>query len=115
MKLCRVVSANLINMKGFVEKFQEVNVDEAYIIPGPVISNFDEVAIYALKTKNEIKRQFQWMTFTISSLTIKDQISLSFPYLPPEFRFGSTKAVSEELRICSPSFASGARRPFRKS
>jgi len=32
-------------------------VDEAYLVPGPEIRNFEEAAIYALRIKDEIKRQ----------------------------------------------------------
>jgi len=36
-------------LKGFAEKFQQVSVDEVYLIPGPEIRSFEEVAIYALR------------------------------------------------------------------
>jgi DNA polymerase IV (archaeal DinB-like DNA polymerase) len=32
-------------MKGFAEKFQQVSVDKAYLLPGPKIRNFEEAAI----------------------------------------------------------------------
>ena len=36
-------------LKGFAEKFQQVSMDEVYLIPGPEIRNFEEAAIYALR------------------------------------------------------------------
>jgi DNA polymerase IV (archaeal DinB-like DNA polymerase) len=58
MKLYASASANIMEiLKGFSEKFQQVSVDEAYLMPGPDIRNFEEAAIYALRIKDEIKRQ----------------------------------------------------------
>jgi DNA polymerase IV (archaeal DinB-like DNA polymerase) len=58
MKLYGVVSVNVMEiLKGFADKFQQVSVDEAYLIPGPEIRNFEEAAIYALRIKEEVKRQ----------------------------------------------------------
>jgi DNA polymerase IV (archaeal DinB-like DNA polymerase) len=58
MKLYAGVSANVMEiLKGFAEKFQHVSVDEAYLIPGPEIRDFEEAAIYALKIKDEVQRQ----------------------------------------------------------
>jgi DNA polymerase IV (DinB-like DNA polymerase) len=58
MKLYAGVSSNVMEiLKGFSEKFQQVSVDEAYLIPGPEIRNFEEAAIYALRIKDEVKRQ----------------------------------------------------------
>jgi DNA polymerase IV (archaeal DinB-like DNA polymerase) len=58
MKLYGVVSANVMEiLKRFSEKFQQVSVDEAYLIPGPEIRNFEEAALDALQIKDEIKRQ----------------------------------------------------------
>jgi len=58
MKLYSGVSANVMEiLKGFAEKFQQVSVDEAYLLPGPEISNFDEAAICALRIKDEVQRQ----------------------------------------------------------
>ncbi len=31
--------------------------DEAYLVPGPEIRNFEEASIYALRIKDEVKRQ----------------------------------------------------------
>jgi len=44
-------------MKCFAEKFQQYSVDEAFLVPGPKIRNFEEAAIIALRLKDEIKRQ----------------------------------------------------------
>jgi DNA polymerase IV (archaeal DinB-like DNA polymerase) len=58
MKLYAGVSANIMQiLKGFAEKFQQVSVDEAYLVPGPEIRNFEEAAIYALRIKDEVNRQ----------------------------------------------------------
>jgi DNA polymerase IV (archaeal DinB-like DNA polymerase) len=58
MKLYAQVSTNLMEiLKGFAEKFQQVSVDEAYLIPGPGIKNYEEAALIALKIKDEVKKQ----------------------------------------------------------
>jgi len=58
MKLYAQVSANVMEiMKCFAEKFQQYSVDEAFLVPGPEIRNFEEAAIIALRLKDEIKRQ----------------------------------------------------------
>jgi len=58
MKLYAQVSTNLMEiLKGFAEKFQQVSVDEAYLIPGPGIENYEEAALIALRIKDEVKRQ----------------------------------------------------------
>jgi DNA polymerase IV (archaeal DinB-like DNA polymerase) len=58
MKLYAGVSANVMEiLKGFAEKFQQVSVDEAYLIPGPEIRNFEDAAIYALRIKDEVQRR----------------------------------------------------------
>jgi len=58
MKLYSRVSANVMELlKGLAEKFQQVSVDEAYILPGPDIRNFEEAAIYALRIKDKVQRQ----------------------------------------------------------
>jgi len=58
MKLYAQVSANVMEiMKGFAEKFQQYSVDEAFLVPGPEIRNFEEAAIMALRLKDEIKRR----------------------------------------------------------
>lgn len=58
MKLYAGVSAGIMELlRGFAEKFQQVSVDEAYLIPGPEIRNFEEAALYALRIKDEVQRQ----------------------------------------------------------
>ena len=58
MKLYAGVSANVMEiLKGFAEKFQQVSVDEAYLIPGTEIRNFEDAAIYALRIKDEVQRR----------------------------------------------------------
>jgi DNA polymerase IV (DinB-like DNA polymerase) len=54
MKLYAGVSASIMEiLKGFAEKFQQVSVDEAYLVPGPEIRNFEEAAIYALRKRTK--------------------------------------------------------------
>ena len=56
MKLYAGVSANTMEiLKGFAEKFQQVSVDEAYLLPGSEIRNYEEAALYALRIKDEIQ------------------------------------------------------------
>lgn len=51
------VSDNVMEiLKGFAEKFQQVSVDEAYLLPGPEIRNLEEAAIYALRIKDEVQK-----------------------------------------------------------
>jgi DNA polymerase IV (DinB-like DNA polymerase) len=58
MKLYAEVSINIMEiLKGFSGKFQQVSVDEAYLLPGPGIRNFEEAAFYALRIKDEVQRQ----------------------------------------------------------
>lgn len=58
MKLYAGVSAGVMELlHGFADKFQQVSVDEAYLIPGPEIRNYEEAAIYALRIKDEVQRQ----------------------------------------------------------
>jgi DNA polymerase IV (DinB-like DNA polymerase) len=58
MKLYAGVSANIMEiLREFAEKFQQVSVDEAYLLPGPEIRNFEEAALYALRIKDEILKQ----------------------------------------------------------
>ena len=57
MKLYAGVSAGIMELlRGFAEKFQQVSVDEAYLIPGPGIRNFEDAALYALRIKDEVQR-----------------------------------------------------------
>ena len=58
MRLYADVSARVMELlKGFADKFQQVSVDEAYLVPGPEVRNFEEAAIYALRIKDEVKKQ----------------------------------------------------------
>jgi len=58
MKLYEGVSAGVMELlRGFSEKFQQVSVDEAFLIPGPEVRNFEEAALYALRIKDEVQRQ----------------------------------------------------------
>lgn len=58
MKLYAGVSTKIMELlRGFADRFQQVSVDEAYLIPGPEVRNFEEAALYALKIKDEIQRQ----------------------------------------------------------
>ncbi|MDR7666173.1 DNA polymerase IV [Methanosarcina sp. Z-7115] len=58
MKLYKDVSVRIMELlKGFAEKFQQVSVDEAYLVPGPEIRNFEEAALYALRIKDEVQKQ----------------------------------------------------------
>ena len=58
MKLYAGVSAKIMELlKGFADRFQQVSVDEAYLVPGPEVRNFGEAALYALRIKNEVQKQ----------------------------------------------------------
>ena len=58
MKLYAGVSARVMELlKGFAEKFQQVSVDEAYLVPGPDVRNFEDAALYALRIKDEVQKQ----------------------------------------------------------
>jgi DNA polymerase IV (DinB-like DNA polymerase) len=58
MKLYGQVSVNVMEIiKSFAEKFQQYSVDEAFLVPGPEIRNFEEATIIALRIKDEIERQ----------------------------------------------------------
>ncbi len=58
MKLYAGVSAGVMEiLKGFAERFQQVSVDEAYLVPGPEVRDFEEAALYALRIKDEVRRQ----------------------------------------------------------
>lgn len=60
MKLYEEVSAGVMEiLRGFAEKFQQVSVDEAYLIPGPEVSSFEEAALYALRIKDEVQKQYR--------------------------------------------------------
>jgi len=58
MKLYARVSAGVMEvLKGFAEKFQQVSVDEAYLVPGPEVRNFEEAALCALRIKDEVQKK----------------------------------------------------------
>lgn len=58
MKLYAGVSAKIMELlKGFADRFQQVSVDEAYLVPGPDVRNFEEAALYALRIKDEVEKQ----------------------------------------------------------
>jgi DNA polymerase IV (DinB-like DNA polymerase) len=58
MKLYAGVSAKVMELlKRFAGRFQQVSVDEAYIVPGPEVKNFEEAALYALRIKDEVQSQ----------------------------------------------------------
>jgi len=44
-------------MKGYAEKFQQYSIDEAFLVPGPDIKNFEDAALCAQRINEEIKRQ----------------------------------------------------------
>jgi DNA polymerase IV (archaeal DinB-like DNA polymerase) len=58
MKLYAEVSVEVMEiLKGFADRFQQVSVDEAYLVPGPEVRNFEEAALCALRIKDEVQRQ----------------------------------------------------------
>ncbi|AKB47352.1 DNA polymerase IV [Methanosarcina sp. Kolksee] len=58
MKLYAGVSEKIMELlKGFADRFQQVSVDEAYLIPGSEITSFEEAALYALRIKDEVQKQ----------------------------------------------------------
>jgi DNA polymerase IV (archaeal DinB-like DNA polymerase) len=58
MKLYAGVSEGVMEiLKGFADRFQQVGVDEAYLVPGPEVRNFEEAALCALRIKDEVQRQ----------------------------------------------------------
>ncbi len=58
MKLYADVSEGVMEiLKGFADRFQQVSVDEAYLVPGPEVRNFEEAALCALRIKDEVQRQ----------------------------------------------------------
>ncbi|AKB57102.1 DNA polymerase IV [Methanosarcina barkeri 227] len=58
MKLYVGVSAKIMELlKGFADRFQQVSVDEAYLVPGPEITDFEEATLYALRIKDEVQKQ----------------------------------------------------------
>jgi DNA polymerase IV (archaeal DinB-like DNA polymerase) len=58
MKLYAGISEGIMGiLKGFADRFQQVSVDEAYLVPGPEVRNFEEAALCALRIKDEVQRQ----------------------------------------------------------
>jgi DNA polymerase IV (archaeal DinB-like DNA polymerase) len=57
MELYKSVSSNVMQiLRGFSEKFEQVSVDEAYLMPIEV-SSFDDAVLCAHKIKDEVKEQ----------------------------------------------------------
>lgn len=58
IKLYAWVSANVMEiLKGFAEKFQQVGVDEANLLPVTGINIYEEATLCAIRIKDKIKRQ----------------------------------------------------------
>jgi DNA polymerase IV (archaeal DinB-like DNA polymerase) len=58
MKLYAGVSEGVMEiLKYFTGRFQQVSVDEAYLVPGPEVRNFEEAALCALRIKEEVQKQ----------------------------------------------------------
>jgi DNA polymerase IV (DinB-like DNA polymerase) len=58
MKLYTGVSTRVMELlKGFAEKFQQISVDEAYLVPGQEVRDFEEAALYSLQIKDEVQKQ----------------------------------------------------------
>ena len=61
IRLDKEVLANVLEiLRGFAEKFEQMSVDEAYLVPIDIIS-FDNAILFAYRIKDEI----QIMTFKI--------------------------------------------------
>lgn len=57
MELYKAVSANVMEiLRGFAEKFEQVSIDEAYLVPAN-IKSFDEAVLCARRIKGEILKQ----------------------------------------------------------
>jgi DNA polymerase IV (DinB-like DNA polymerase) len=57
MKLYAQVSANVMEiLRGFAEKFEQVSVDEAYLVPVEIFT-FDDAVLCAHRIKDEVKSQ----------------------------------------------------------
>lgn len=57
MQLYKEVSANVMGiLRGFAEKFEQVSVDEAYLVPVDIMS-FDEAILCAQRIKDEVKQK----------------------------------------------------------
>jgi DNA polymerase IV (DinB-like DNA polymerase) len=81
-------------LKDFAEKFQQVSVDEAYLLPGPEVRNFEEAAIYALKIKDEVQRQ-EIITCSVGVGPNKLILKIASGYQKPD---GLTIVRPEEAR-----------------
>jgi DNA polymerase IV (DinB-like DNA polymerase) len=58
MKLYSGVSTRVMELlRRFAERFQQISVDEAYLVPGPEVRDFEEAALYSLQIKDEVQRQ----------------------------------------------------------
>jgi DNA polymerase IV (DinB-like DNA polymerase) len=56
MDLYKEVSSKVMGiLKGYAEQFEQVSVDEAYLVPSNA-HNFDDAVVYALRIKDEIKK-----------------------------------------------------------
>jgi|GEM_PF-5695889 len=55
--VCGLFGKNNGTLKGFVDKFQQVSVDEAYLVLGSDVRNFEEAVLYALRIKDEVQKQ----------------------------------------------------------
>jgi len=96
MKLYTGVSANVMEiLRGFAEKFQQVSVDEAYLLPGPEIRNFEDAAIYALGIKYEVQRQ-ERITCSVGIGLNKLIAKIASGYQKPE---GLTLVRPEDVRV----------------
>jgi DNA polymerase IV (DinB-like DNA polymerase) len=57
MELYKAVSANVMEiLRGFAEKFEQVSIDEAYLVPVDIRS-FDDAVICAHRIKDDVKSQ----------------------------------------------------------
>jgi DNA polymerase IV (DinB-like DNA polymerase) len=57
MKLYAGVSVNVMGILIGLQEFQQVIVDEAYLLTGPGIRNFERTAMYALMIKDKVFKQ----------------------------------------------------------
>jgi DNA polymerase IV (DinB-like DNA polymerase) len=69
MKLYAQVSANVMEiLRGFAEKFEQVSVDEAYLVPVEIFT-FDDAVLCAHRIKDEVKSQ-EGITCSVASVPI---------------------------------------------
>ncbi len=91
-------SSNLIIffnlMKGFAEKFQQYSIYEAFLVPGPDIKSFEEVALFALRIKDEIKSQ-ERITCSVGVGTNKLIAKIASKFRKPD---GLTVVRPEEIQ-----------------